>query len=410
MKNNALFYFIIVILMVIFIAGCEHSKQMPNAYELVENEKHLAGTFNSVIKLPIQQTYYADEIATGYASYLFLGNSQAFQSYILLRFDFAEVPDSSVVRSARLILSATDILGTTGNDFPATMYNVSSALADWAEGTIVWSEFNDQIDSPLMNEPIQISSALDSNYAVSSDTLKLRKDIFKVNVGSIINADSSVDSNLSRTGFCIRADDLNPGNFLVQYHSSESAYTDLVPVLELITVKASSADTTLLTPSHDTFVVQSKPVDGTECLYTGQGSPYRSLLKFDLSDLENNVTINRAYLKMVLNENKSQFTNSALPGIKLFPLVSWPDSPESAEVDSSSSAGTIGTTNGDTMTVEINQLVQDWVAEVEPNYGILVRALDEGYGLYRAAFYGDMIDTTFAPQLVIKYSKPSQAQ
>lgn len=407
MKRTILLNIICLFLLVIMYA-CETSNQLPNAYEISADEKNNIGEIKFATKWPTDKAFYRQEVTTGNGPFLYLGNSNGYVSRILMRFEMSNVPDSSVVRSAKLVLFAADILGNPGAGFPASVHKVSSSKTEWEEN-IKWSDFGDNFDRQSIGEVIEIASNIeDTTISEQDTTISTSKDIFKLDITSIINSDSTIDTNFTTQGLCILTDETIASLFLKKYYSAEAPFSSILPYLEVISIKDTTLDTTQIVPFHDTFIVRREQLeaDSSDFLYTGRGISFHSLLKFDLQEIAVNATINRAQLKLIFNTERSLLGSDETPDIKLFPLENWPENPKDAEIDSFLTAGIISSINEDTIFVDITSLVQNSTALQEDNFGVLIRSLDEEYGLNRSVFYASKIDSALMPKLIINYTLP----
>ena len=139
--------------------------------------------------------------------------------------------------------------------------------------------------------------------------------------------------------------------------------------------------------------------------FTGDGDDYRSLIKFDLSQLVAPITISDATLSLYVYDD--DITTSPTD-VKIYRLIedfnqyltTWNDQPSSfaTEIDSS----TVATGFTGFVTFDVTALVQDWVSGVIPNSGILVKGLETINSLvkYRSHKYDNNAEW---PKLEINY-------
>ncbi|MDY7078811.1 MAG: DNRLRE domain-containing protein [Chloroflexota bacterium] len=142
--------------------------------------------------------------------------------------------------------------------------------------------------------------------------------------------------------------------------------------------------------------------------YVGQDNGVmRGILKFDLSALPPNVTINNATLQVYLAESYDYAGASrTITAYRISSwwtefLVAWNNTPTFAEAYDSVS---ISHGAWDWYPLDVTNLAQAWLDGTCPNYGIMLRGSEN---IAYRAFASD--GTNYAPQLVIDYSLPEQA-
>ena len=65
-----------------------------------------------------------------------------------------------------------------------------------------------------------------------------------------------------------------------------------------------------------------------------------------------------------------------------------------------------GTLVADTLIVDVTQTIQGWIGNNYPNYGFLVRSVNEERTLSRTAFYSSKSSDALQPRLYLYYTSP----
>lgn len=140
---------------------------------------------------------------------------------------------------------------------------------------------------------------------------------------------------------------------------------------------------------------------------TGSGT-FRGLLKFDLGIIPNDVIINSATLSLNLSspDNSAQTINMhKVIGSWTEGVTTWNTSP-SFDANAFSSF-TAGTAAGRINSINVKQLVQDWVNGIAANNGILLKNHDEVTSGSLVEFTSSEGVSGDAPTLTIDYTIPS---
>ncbi|KAJ51137.1 hypothetical protein BD780_000259 [Clostridium tetanomorphum] len=142
--------------------------------------------------------------------------------------------------------------------------------------------------------------------------------------------------------------------------------------------------------------------------FQGAGDIYRSLLKFDLSEMPENVTINSADLRLYIdrkdvpNATVSPQTITVYPNLQDFDenIVTWNNQPPIG-----SAAGSYDVLDGDLnsyVSISIIPLVTGWLDGSIPNTGIMLEGVENNDALIGIAGI-DGNDYTVWAELVIDY-------
>ncbi len=325
-------------------------------------------------------------INTGFSQYLYLGTVDQKKSAILMRFD--DLPDSSEIISAKLELIAVDTLVRNQHPFEAVIYK-----------------------SPQHFESLEVTS---KNFPFGSWTEEMAR-------ATVTTADTdTVIFELSPTWVETWKDSVNNTGFVITTEASDvgrrfgsTSDRKVAPVLRLVykQVNAAQNDTMLTVPTADTFIYESGPalVDGP--LYVATGEEYRSILKFDLSDIPANATINQAELILTVDQENS-FLSSEGIRINAFRLKETATDPFAADIDSSFSLSVsdISIRPGvESVDMIMQFITQRWTRQDTlgfDNYGILLFARTKYNIFSRVAFFNVDADSGRAPKLTLHYTTP----
>ena len=157
---------------------------------------------------------------------------------------------------------------------------------------------------------------------------------------------------------------------------------------------------------------------GGDRLTVGNGSGFRSLLRFDLSGIPINATINQAFLTLTVHSEGSRTRDFGLT-LAASPVVSdssWnpvtllTDSlyshPKAIALDSLVTFSLTNSTLYPSAIPELTGIVQRWTLNLYPNWGLVLRSAEPGLNPDQMSFYSGETDSTLAPELRVTYTTP----
>lgn len=401
MNQNLKYVFPVLLSLGILILACQSSSNLPNSFDQRVAEENTIGQIKQLVVESQKTDFYGTEVITGASEYLILGKYEEITSWILFRYGFSglPVPDSSKIDSVQLWLYPSAARGDSTAQFQATAHLMGDLNYRWDELNMKWSTFAQDFEPTPLSEPVDVNS-------LEGDAI-----VFNFDIQQFTTPDSLLDSTIIENGFCIRFDPTESVDLLKRFYSCDYATTSLRPTLRIISKYRGVVDTTYDYSAHDVFIVNSTglPADSSQFLYTGRGYAYHSLLDFDISEIPENATVNRARLKLVFAEETSILGMDPDINIRLYPVTDWPDRPEDVSIDSTTTGATSSTIE-DTITVELRGKVQEWTAQLDANYGVFIRALNEGDDVSRMVFYGPPADSLVRPKLIIDYTIPRETE
>ncbi len=390
---------IFLIVLLLFV-NCQKDRPLPTGYETLFGDREGQIAHAVITTSSGSESGFSRLINTGSGYNLLLGNYQDYRLAVYLK--FTNLPDSAQVREAKLYLRSNTIDSTllsANTSFDIAVYRAST---DWS---------NDQ-DPELYLDQLPFQQPYLSIATVTPDSLGK----IALNLDSELVTDwADTITGMTNNGIWLMAPDLQG---LRSFYSAENADATVKPQLSLIyTPKDSAAsvlDTTSVTAATDAFLVinPDQVLSGLppELFYVGKGLAFRSIIRFDFSRLDSTTQINRALLKLVVNRGHS------FPGIsaasETYVLRKIEASTTKGEVDENPSATAFtGTLSDSTLTFDVTSVVQGWLNNNFPNYGFLVRSLNETQSLARVAFYSSKsgaIDVQ--PRLELYFTTPPKQQ
>ncbi len=392
--------FWILLFVLIALSTCQKDRPLPTGYETLfgDREGQIATT---VIPTSFgSETGYSRVINTGNGYNLLIGNYQNYRLAIYLKFD--KLPDSALVHQAKLSLRSNTIDSTllsTNSVFDLAIYR-----ADF--------QWDSDLDPEAYLDQLPFQGPYLSIATVSPDSIG--KIVFELD-RDLVTDWADTTTGTPNHGIWMISPNLAG---LRSFYSVENADATVKPQLSLIyTPKDSAAsvrDTTIVTASADAFLVvnpnEALSQLDPDFIYVGKGLVFRSFVQFDLSQLDSTTQINRALLKMVINSGHSFPGKSA--AAETYILRKAEASTMKGEIDENPSTSAFtGTLSDSTLIFDVTSVVQGWLNNNFPNYGFLVRSLNEGQSLARVAFYSSKSNAIdLKPRLELYYTTPAKQE
>ncbi len=388
-------WWVSILVVFLFFFNCGKDKPLPTGYSDIfgDREGQVADTL--IVQEPGTEAYYSRLINTGAGDNLLIGNYQNYASAIYMK--FGNLPDSAEIHSAKLYLKKSpidSIILASNQTFTLNLYH---AGFEW-ENDQDPEQYLDQL--PFMSGSFQ-------NVTVTIDT----SDTIAIDLDTLVVSDwADTISGLTNNGFWMVSEDLQG---ILGCYSTENAETSLKPAIKLIYSFIDSTgkvrDTTTVYATNDAFLIP----DTTSVLnsldpdnfYIGKGLVFRSFLKFDLSNFDTTIHLNRALMKIVINKDNSIGNILNASDIIIFRKEEESRSKSDVnELPATASYG--GTLVADTLIVDVTQTIQGWIGNNYPNYGFLVRSVNEERTLSRTAFYSSKSSDALQPRLYLYYTSP----
>ncbi|RKY88555.1 hypothetical protein DRQ09_02705 [candidate division KSB1 bacterium] len=326
----------------------------------------------------VEDTVIREEVKSGAGQVLFIGKYENFEAEILLKFE--ELPDTSTVNSAVLILNKKGLIGK-GSPFKCSVYEITS---DWQEDMNSFIE--NGAEFPVSYNRKEVGSFFSSNEStldsvtIESELVNKWINSFEDNKGILISFSNS--------------------EFIKGYFSNE---TSKPPTIKINYIKDNRDTVEFYSATKGLFLIKGEVPgnNGFGIVNTATGG--RVGLKFDLKDIPDYVTILRAKLKLDILSEKSLFSDFSIDSLKtvLFD-TSWSVVPRSYYT-------TVTRENAiedNKFETDITAFVQLWVSGGKDNYGLAVQSFKEGEDISYFAIALANEGNGYKPRLEIEYAVP----
>ncbi len=390
---QGLFYRLAIL--ILLLAGSACREDSPLDFTVLDDPAERGRVDSTGIGSLLLEESFRDTItANGRGPFLEIGKFRNLSSRILLKFD--TLPDTFRINGVTLFLD-TNTLFTEGSSkslFNATVHRVT---ADWQESSVTGENFGNAYDPAILAEARILSTA--ANFT-SGDSVGIEAVRFDFNATGRSVVSSWQDSTRG-DNFGILVDFDAQSRFVKEFFSEDGLFSQ--PRLEL-DVTGTVRDTILRVADADAFLLtMDEPFPAGPLLIEDIFSS-QAVIKFDLSSIPRQATINRALLQLEIMTEESFLKESGY-SIRLERLASPFVPPSTFEIDSTFiSLTSFLDRSTRTVSVPVTGLVQFWTAGTVENHGILLRTLNPGRDLSRVAFHSSTTSPTRAPRLQIDFS------
>lgn len=373
---------------------CSNDTPVSSRFDLI-GANEVGRVLQDTLQPPAVDSTAARTANTGASALLQLGTFNKTNSQILIR--FSALPAGAAVRTAELLLPTHRVL-ESGADFEATVHRITS---DWSEvdGDSVDGVRHDNFGQAF--DPSVIGSQMVA--AADSDTVRIAL------APTLLNA--WIDSSIANYGLLIQAPAAGTAK---QFHSRHSSLRQ--PVLRLAYTKNNADSTKDIRAAGDAFIFEVLEPPPAGPLYISHGTDYRTLLKFDLSQLTPGATVNRAQLTLTIDRGNSRTTSDGM-ALQIYRVGKNTLDPLTAAEDSLSFVGAKEsvTDSSTTVTFDIRSMVQSWLRGTNDqlrlqNYGLLMLARNANVDLQQLSFFSRETNPALAPVLTIDYTLPPSIQ
>lgn len=382
--NNRLLFFSLLLMTFAFIFQCTKEESNPvGARYFQRNDK--GAQYSQTLYAASTDTFYNTHITVASSIYLHVGKDGDTQAKTLIR--FSSVPQGVHIDSAFLKIYVSQWLAENGNSLDIEAYHITES---WSESVVTWDNFDESIiGEKAMEFSIQPGEADSIILAIPQTIL-----------------DQWSDTSSTSTNYGLFLESVSEGQ-IIQLFSYNSDYSPVLTVYTLDEEDSTVVDETQYTPSSDAFISDTHVEGNTDYLFVSNGQPLgipsRILLSFDIPEFPENTTINGALLNFTPDTTLSQPDHSESFGLIAYPVTdeSWPIS----QVPYDTSLVTVGTVDQDSASIDITDIVQNWIYGGLDNFGLVVMSNISRTSYYERAFYSSACqDSTRMPQLVIYYS------
>ncbi|MFQ5486718.1 MAG: DNRLRE domain-containing protein, partial [Desulfobacterales bacterium] len=328
-------------------------------------------------------------INTGISPFLYLGQADGKRVSFVIK--FSGLPDSLAITKAKLVLKASAFFGTPGGMLTASVHEIKKS---WQESDLTAGSMDSDFFDPVSLGNLTFAASDSDTVTISFDAELVRKWV------------ALPDSE--NFGILVRPD----GAFALQQFNSSEALNEQ-PRLQIFHSDTLRANPSEVVTSEDVFVfeVLNPPADGP--LYVGNGFEHKTIIRFDLSEIPKEATINRARLILKIDLANSFLSptdgfsfgaESLLKDLTDFTLPIRSLIEDTIIAPLSTTLGVVDTSM--TLRININNQLQRWSSESQDNRGIILLTRTQGRDLYRLALLTAETDPLNAPRLEIHYTIP----
>jgi len=382
---------ILLIGAVLAASGCDEHKSTPVGSDVIDRDDW--GRFREIYVQPAtRDSVYHQALQTGGGPLLLVGEWSGYGTKSLLRFE--TLPESVQVASASVTLFTYDVIDTVTPAQTSVPEAVKVVVHLLQTG---WSIDDVTFDTPLSGTPVEtvaVGRAPDDSLIVSlpQNAVQAWIDGTEENNGLLL---SCLEEPTSPQG----------DGFIKEFYSSDSQID--APQLRIRCALSDTSDTTFVAaPTADVFVVRRRsewPFDTRpDRLMVGNGYVYRTLIQFAFEDsIPDEATIVRGLLTLSVDREYSFF--SALE-MSVYAVTSptWDD----PQFSTSRFAQATVTADDDSVVFDIRGLVQSWVDEEIPNYGLLLKSTHEDWDIAFFTFHSSQGAGEWGPRLDVAYATP----
>lgn len=386
MKISYLISGLLFSLLFFSIISCSGDKPI-QGFDLTDINQR--GKIDSVVinSIELEETFKDIVSPTGKSLFLSLGAVDNIETQILLRFN--SIADTITVNSAAIVLHTRALVGDSVGSFTASVHQV---LTDWQEDTVTVSTIDNMFDlNPVGSAEV---------FPTLSDTLN--KDSLRIEINAQF-VNSWKDTALAKQGILI---DFSSPAFIKEFFSRENLLNH--PQLEIIFNKSDTVtDTTSFSAVADAFLVRSvaDPPEGP--LYVANAIRHQSVIKFDLTNLSKEATINRADLELNVQQQNSLLKNEGI-SLELLRFTEPFIDKNSMRMDSTAVIRTTMSGSVSSFSIDIRFFVQEWISQRFENNGFIMRSQSPGLDVSRVAYFSSAIDSSLAPKIAIDFTLPPE--
>lgn len=319
------------------------------------------------------------------------GSSSGTKGRSLMDFDVNWIPENAVITNATLYLQTNAGKGHSAVDNHSALV-MNDTL--WYEDSVTWNNKPDLDTTGIGYIDIPASDSSFQNYSIDiKKFVNAWHDGTKDNYGftfRLLNESSESEMVFESTE---ASDSLRHPRVEISYYVPVKLVATMYPNVDATIY---NIDSTTTNATNNTFMASSDT--------TGNDAIRRSLMKFDLSVIPPNAIIDSARLYLYGTDHSGN--NAAC--LKRVTTnwyedsVTWKTQP-TADIRQQLSTSQTGSATEDD-TINVKELVQNWVDGTYPNYGMLLKLQNEN--IIARLKYGssDNTDTTIVPKLEVFYT------
>jgi len=370
----------------LLLTQCTLNKGNPVGSRFFQRENQSSERY-AVFHAAASDTFYQTFVANGASSYLYLGECNGRKARSLLL--FSNLPDSGTVDSALVTLHTHRIFGQNFGSFTASIRPI---LKEWDQSEITWKTF----DNSFIGEEIANVEISADQISASNDTMALTFHLPAATVQSWI--DTTTDS--LNYGILLT---YSSAPFIVEFFSNNTEELEYRPILTIYLKQDTTKEGSVVYPRKDIFIATTEQEPNSTRLFVNNGTALRTLIYFNVDSIPQDATINRALLTLHAD------TLLSFPDNESFELITYPVIDNAwpiPEVPFDSTTMAWETLKGDSVSINVTNLVQKWTSGEIGNYGFLLMGKNEKTDIFGRAFYSTSSNSFYRPNLEIFYSLP----
>ncbi|MFQ5636934.1 MAG: hypothetical protein ACE5IR_02935 [bacterium] len=365
------------------------------------------GSISNVVIGTMQEVAFSDTTTvTGRSPFLLLGAFQDIETRILMKFE--DIPDSMIIRTATILLRTNALLGETNTKgrFTATVHNV---MSDWGDSTVTDESFGDAYEASSIGSVEMLSVDRGVAGIDSVDVETVRIELNEMGLDAI----RDTTSLFRQHGVLI---DFENSTFIKEFFSQNNQ--SRLPQL-LLTVDGDSiaSDRVFVDVAEDAFIVKQLVGLPQGPLYVDNIFSHQFVIKFDLSNIPRESTINKAKLDFNVIPELSVLpghTLSSTDGItvQINRLQETYNPANTIRIDSTFTPILAVVNPSDAslslprieFTALFRLLFQQWVSQDVENHGFVMRTFTPGFNVSRVAFGSTVNGSESGPKLELDFT------
>lgn len=372
MKRYGFFLLLVSCFLLLTIFSCDKT---PVGYDELERD----------VSAPVFNTFrasarfcYGKYVPLGGADYMVLGKNGEYESRILIQFPIDTLTISGIT-SLKLVIYPKNY-----NSISFSIYSIMK-ISEWQEGSVIWNRAYE--GQPWITNGGDYYPRLLANVSLSTDSCVIPIAINQGLLDSLKNYSNGIilipDTGNSFATINSRSITSKAPKIVFEYGSTIKSFT----------------------ASYDAHIVNTINLNPNSYLdaWLGAGYPFRTMMKFNLDTIPENVTI--AYAELVLPID-SCFSMSDTFDIGIWKVLE-PDFTLSTRYADDRFAQTQYIASSDTVIIfDLRKIVQYWTIKPDSNFGILVSCYPENYEISRI----QLKTGTSGPYLKVGYVLPPKGR
>lgn len=329
-------------------------------------------SFASDTSFQVQQSTYLSTM-------LYAGTNQNVTTGSLIQ--FSAPPDSGTMIDPQLYLNIRQIVQTTEGPVTLKLYTINQA---WDESDIKAASFSQDIVGDLVTE-VPLEAGFTDSLFIPLDS---------VFVQSMLDTTDAVNIY----GLYLTTDQ---SDGIVEFYSSNYATAAYRPAIVFYWSEDSLDTDYRIELQQDAFTVNSSSVPGPDELLISNGFAYRDFIKFDISAIPKEATINSAKLIFTADTLQSTLSKDSFGLYALLVTDSLWTAPDIAYDSTTVASGSI---SGDLGGINVTSYVQDWIMGAAANHGLLIRGHSQSTTPWEYLLYSSQADSSVMPKIQVFYS------